>query len=205
MFVASLILSFTSVGFPYGDDKSDPRLQRFRVIQTKRTFYDHSGDQTFTETGFLLSTIDRNSVRTLESSFEAKDLSDWKDDARCETDTYCGFPMYRFDNGRYLKNFTQDPSVEPTSFNVIRSARDPSKPSQILVDFTIELTTLTMIYITPGEGWKFVESSLQTSERTWKGKSFQSSKITYGKRTNEVQRYFIALEVRKIPNSSAVI
>lgn len=205
MFIVSLILSFTSVGFPYSDDKTDPRLQRFRVIQTKRTFYDHSGEQTFTETGFLLSAIDRNSVRTLESSFDAKDLSDWNDDARCETDTYCGFPLYRFGYGRYLKNFTQDPSVVPTSFNVIQSARDPSKPSQILVDFTIELKTLTMIYITPGEGWKFVESSLQTSERTWRGKSFQSSKITYGKRTNEVQRYFIALEVSVIAKLSAIV
>lgn len=197
VFVVSLILSFTSVGFPYSDNKSDPRLQRFRVIQTKRTFYDHSGGESFTEVGFMLSVFDRNSARTLESSFDVNELSDWNDDAKCATETYCGFPMYRFDKGRYLKDFLEVPTITPTRFNVIQSVRNPNDPSQIIVDLTLQLTTLTMIYITPGEGWKFINSSINTSEKSWRGKSFQLSKITYGKWSNDLLKEFITLEVRK--------
>lgn len=191
-------MSFTSVGFPYSDDKTDPRLQRFRVIQSKRSFYDHSGTQTFTEIGFMLSAFDRNAVRTLESSFGAENLIDWTDDAQCDAHIYCGFPMYRFDMGRYTGDFSEDPLIVPTKFNVLRTTREPNNASQLRVEISLELYTLTVIYITPGNGWKFVDSSLKTTERKWREKSFQLSKITFGKQTNEVTEEFILLEVRNL-------
>lgn len=194
VFVISMILSFTSVGFPYSDNKFDPRLQRFRVVHTKRTFYDESGLEKSSSNGYLITAFDRNSVRTLESSFDPKTLIEWEKDEMCKTEVFCGFPSYLY-RSRYLKDFNIAPSVKPTKFSLLQASRDPNNSSQIIVDFTLELTTLTMIYISPGEGWKFVSSSLPSSERSWEDKKFQFSKITYGKKTDDILREFITLEV----------
>lgn len=193
VFIVSLILSFTSVGFPYSDNKTAPRLQRFRVINTRRTFYDENGIEKFKDIGFLLSTIDRNSIRTLESSFDPKDLTDWVDDEKCSEQTYCGFPMYRFSRGRYLKG-SEEPTVQPSQFTKVSSGRDPNNPSQVRVEFTAKLSTLTMIYMTPGTGWTFVNSSMPSSNIAWRDQSFRLTKITYGKHTEDLLSEFVSLE-----------
>lgn len=195
-----MILAFTSVGFPYSDSKQDPRLQRFRFIHTRRTFYDQEGNKTFSENGFLLSAIDRNAVRTLESSFDPRDMINWRYDLKCREATYCGFPLYRFDRGNYLKGDFDKPTVKATKFTVIQAVRDPNNSTNLVVEFKIKLKTLTMIYITPGDGWTFVQGSLPTSQRTWNGKTFRYSKITYGKSTKECMRETITLKVCRIGN-----
>lgn len=151
--------------------------------------------------GYLISAYDRNAVRTLESSFDTKDLYDWQEDEMCETEIYCGFPLYRLDRGRYLKNFLIEPSVKPSKFSVLQATRNPNNTSQIVVDYSLDLTTLTMVYIAPGEGWRFVNGSLQSSERLWKGKVFRSSKITFGIKTNEILREHVTFEVNYLNNS----
>lgn len=190
-----MILSFTSVGSPYSDDKSDPRLQRFRVIHTKRTFYNHLKEETFTDVGFLISAIDRNAVRTLESSFSPENLTEWRDDEKCATNIYCGFPMYRFDRGRYLKGSNEDPpTVTPTKFEVISTTRNSSNPTQLKIDFSLDMSTLTMLYMTPGDGWEIVDSSIQSSLRIWENNDFTFTKITYGKKTDELLNAYVTLE-----------
>jgi hypothetical protein len=193
VFIVSLILSFTPVGFPYSDNKVTPRLQRFRVINTRRVFYDSNGAEEFKDIGFLLSAIDRNSVRTLESCFGPENINEWRDDSMCNTNTYCGFPMYRFNRGRYLKGLV-DPSVRPTKFIKHTASRNPNDPSQILVEFSLDLKMLTMIYVTPGDGWKYVNGTLPVMEAIWNDKPFYIAKITYGVKTNDISRYQINLE-----------
>jgi hypothetical protein len=198
IFVISIILSFTSIGFPYSDNKSDPRLQRFRVIYTKRTFYDELGTSKSSKTGFLISAYDRNAVRTLEASFEPKELTEWSSDEMCKTEIYCGFPMYRFERGRYIKGVYGAPSVKPSRFSLLQATRNPNNSSQVIVDYSLDLTTLTMVYIAPGKGWKYSGGSLQSSERFWEGHSFQFSKITYGKKSEDILREYITLEVKTL-------
>ena len=202
VFTISLIISFTSVGFPYSDNKTNPRLQRFRIIHTKRTFYDGTGVMTANYNGFLLSAVDRNAVRTLESSFDPKDLDDWRKDEMCKTEIFCGFPLYRFDRGRYLKDESSGPSVKTSKFTLVKVERNPSNDLQLLIVFSVDFTTLTMIYIAPGEGWSYSKGSLQTGERNWYERSFQFSKITYGKRIMEDEKHFMVLEVNKTINFS---
>lgn len=199
VFLISLIISFTSFGNPYTDSKNDPRLQRFRVIRAKRTFYNNSGAETSNEIGYLLSTIDRNAARTLRSSFD-DDLPNWRDDLMCSTHTYCGFPMYRFTEGRYLRTNSLPPSVNPTTFTLHASKRNPNNESQILVEFSLGITALTMIYVTPGNGWKYVNGSLPSSQRNW-NEPFQFTKITLGKNTNEVYREWIIIVSNKFSNN----
>lgn len=194
----SLILSFTSVGFPYSDDQSDPRLQRFRVLHTRRTFYDNQRNPTFNETGFLISTIDRNAVRTVNSIVRQEYLIDWRDDPKCIEVVQCGFPIYRFGRGKYFSALTQDLVVEPTPFTVIRASRVAGNDSFVKIEFTLRLRTLTMLHITPGLGWTFVESSFPTSPRSWGIESHRFSKITYGKYTDELMHETVTLEVRTI-------
>lgn len=165
-------------------------------MQTHRKFYDAEGTKTFDEIGFLLSTIDRNSVRTLETTFGKENLQDWREDDKCAEMTFCGFGFYRFNDGRYLKSFTDPLSVKPATFTVLRTERDQSNPSRLKVEFTLDVKMMTIVYVTPGDGWKFVEGSLPTSQRTWNGKPFQLTLIAYGKRTEDVMEEFIVLEVR---------
>lgn len=196
VFLISIIISFTSIGFPYSANKSDPRVQRFRVIHTKRTFYDVDGREKYQSNGYLISAVDRNAVRTLESSFDSKELQEWQQDEMCKTEIYCGFPLYRFDRGRYLKDFYRQPSVKPSKFSVLQVARNPNNSSQLIIDYSLDLTALTMVYIAPGNGWNYVKGSLQSSERLWNDKKFQYSKITFGKKTDDVLRESITLEVK---------
>lgn len=150
--------------------------------------------------GFLVSAVDRNAVRTLESSFDPKDLYDWKEDEMCKTEIFCGFPLYRFDRGRYLKDESSGPSVNSSKFTVVKVERNPSDASQLVVDFSMDFTTLTMVYIAPGKGWSYAKGSLQTGERVWNERLFQYSKITYGKRIKGEEKHFVVLEVNKAIN-----
>jgi hypothetical protein len=51
-----------------------------------------------------------------------------------------------------------------------------------------------MIYVTPGDGWEYVEGSLPMQDHSWAGKSFKSAKITFGKTTDEVMPEFVVLK-----------
>lgn len=197
VFFISMILSFTSVGFPYSDDKANPRLQRFRTIHTKRTFYDAEGSVKSTHSGYLFSAYDRNALRTLESSYNPQDLLEWRNDEMCKTEAYCGFPLYRFDRGRYMKDSLSDPTVNRSKFTLLNVTRDP-ETSRVTVEFSIDYTTLTTIYLTPGSGWRIVNKSLQTAKRLWNDIAFESSKVTFGKRTGEISKEFVVLQVIRI-------
>jgi hypothetical protein len=197
IFITSLILSFTSIGFPYSDDKTDPRLQRFKVIHTKRTFYDDFGSETFSDVGFLISTIDRNSVRTLETSFGTENLIDWENDSQCTSTSQCGFTLYRFDTGKYLKGNDEMPTVKPVKFTLKQAKRNPNNSSQLLVNFSLKLSTMTLIYVTPGTGWKYIDGSLPSEKQNWRGTSFEYVKITYGKNLNDEMDEFVVLEVKQ--------
>lgn len=196
VFLISIILSFTSIGFPYSGNKSDPRVQRFRVIHTKRIFYDVTGEEKHSSNGYLISAFDRNAVRTLESSFDPKELHEWQQDEMCKSEIYCGFPLYRFNRGRYLKDVSSQPTVKQSKFSVLQVARNPNNASQLIIDYSLDLTTLTMVYIAPGNGWNFVKGSLESTERLWNEKKFQYSKITFGKKTDDVLLESITLEVK---------
>ncbi|CRL03600.1 CLUMA_CG016511, isoform A, partial [Clunio marinus] len=190
-FLVSLIISLTSIGFPYSDNRSDPKLQRFRVIHSKRTVIDYnSGEETYTDIGYLLSTIDRNALRTLEMSFDPNDLSDYKEDAKCKELSYCGFPLYRFIDGRYLKG-NEPPTLQPTTIELLKFSRNSS---HIDVEFSLQLTTLTMIYVTPGKGWTYSVGNVPTSNLIWNAKPFVYSKITYGKRIDKPWIWSFTLE-----------
>lgn len=195
IFVVSIILSFTSVGFPYSDNKANPRLQRFRVMHTKRTFYDHEGSVKTSSNDYLLFPYDRNSFRTIESSFGAENLFSVQDDEMCSTEIHCGFPRY-FERGRYLKGFKIEPTVKPTEFSILKASRNPNNPSQFVVEFSLKLSTLTSVHIAPGNGWKFINGTLQSTEQLWKGRKFQTSIITYGRNTGEIYIESFTLEVR---------
>lgn len=195
LFITSMILAFTSIGFPYSDAAPNPRLQRFRFMHTKRTFYDHNGDESSSENGFMLSATDRNAVRTLESCFDPNMLIDWEDDPKCQEVAYCAFPINRFNKGRYLKGSFDAPTMNQTEFTVHKVVRDVNDPANVLIEFELKLTILTFVYITPGEGWSFVTGSLPTSERTWRGKNIQYTRITYGKATDEVMTETITMKV----------
>jgi hypothetical protein len=195
IFITSLILSFTSIGFPYSADKTNPRIQRFSVMHSKRTFYNSSSSETFADVGFLISTIDRNSVRTLEISFGAEKFIDWKEDEKCEKLRHCGFPLYRFSEGKYMKANGEMPTVKPVKFTLKQAKRNPNNSSQLLVNFSLKLSTLTMIHVIPGSGWKYVNGSLPSSQRFWMERPSQFTKITFGKNLNEEMDEFVVLEV----------
>lgn len=194
-FLVSFILAFTFAGFPYSDNKSDPRLQRFRVLNSRRTFYDFDGNVTFSDSGFVISTIDRNSDRTLEETFGKENLIDWTDDERCGDMVYCGLPLYRFTRAKYLKSRLVGPTVTASQFKVVSTTRNRSNESEVTVEFALQLNSLTLVYMSPGQGWNFKESSMSSRNLEWRGEQHRFSVITTGKKTKEFMNETVVLEV----------
>lgn len=119
--------------------------------------------------------------------------------------TYCGFGLYRFDDGKYVRSFYDPLTVRPTTFTLIQTTRDPNNLLRLKVEFTLDVKMMTIVYIAPGNGWNFVEGSLPSSQRMWNGKPFQLTLIAYGKRTEDVMEEFVVLEVSSISSVATEI
>lgn len=163
----------------------------------KRTFYDHLGAQTTSDVGYLISTYDRNAFRTLDKSFKPEELLEWEEDEKCELETYCGFPLFRFTRGRYIKG-SEPPTVGPARFTLLQKTRSQNNPSQIVVDFSLEISLMTLIYFSPGPGWTYVNGTIPSDERLWREKPFRFTKVVHGIKADAELTGSLTLEVKEI-------
>ncbi|XP_055696268.1 endoplasmic reticulum metallopeptidase 1-like [Lutzomyia longipalpis] len=93
-----LILANSGLEFPYRDDTQGlPKPQKLILMHTLRTFYDTDGRIRYTDSGFWMQELDRNSRKTLES-LSAPGMPIVQNDADlCATDVACGLPFQRED------------------------------------------------------------------------------------------------------------
>jgi hypothetical protein len=183
VFIISFIVSFTSIGFPYSDNQISPRLQRFRVIHTKRSFFNSDGNETFSDINYLISKVDRNSERTLQSIFNSSySIKDWTSDEKCSIEVFCGFPRFlvfrpEASNGKILKSF-EAPIIERTKFSITNKTSDSQK---ISIFFNTNFKSLTQIRLQTESEWELVESSLRFEDNILDGKKFKATTIHVGK------------------------
>jgi hypothetical protein len=199
-FIVSIILAFTSIGFPYSDDQVAPRLQRFRAIHAKRTLHDPNGNVLFTDGNVIFHAWDRNAIRTLQNIYGHERIVNWNNLAPTCDQFNCGFTHYNLNRGFLLSNFNEPHLMTPTEFNLIRVERPSANPSRVEIEFTLALRTLTHFSVTPTDGMRFIagESTVKTNHVVQNGRSHHIARIAFGRQLNERIPLKIVLEVKKI-------
>ncbi|KAG5674839.1 hypothetical protein PVAND_004784 [Polypedilum vanderplanki] len=197
-FVVCIILAFTTVGFPYSDDQTNPRLQRFRTIHLKRSEYNTNNNLIYSANNVLLYPWDRNGLRTLKNTFSSDELVFLSNDERCSDLYMCGFPHYRFDD-RFLTLATHNtpPNIAPTNFTLI--SRSTSN-GITRIEFGLQLKTLTMISITPMDGLTFRNSSIAVRSNYENGRHHFIAWFTFG--INRFETLKISVDFEGTPTSN---
>lgn len=188
VFVTSLIVSFTSIGFPYTDNKSDPRLQRFRVIHTKRTSFYADGTEKFSDIGYLISIVDRNSERSLKKEIFSDDyeelVTNWLDDPHCSEIPNCGFSIINVFHPlaselKYVKS-TELPNVNPVKFKIDEKIWN-EQTNELTINFSAKFVGFTQIYLSVDSNWQLINSSILLSDDTFSGQTYKIGKVHVGK------------------------
>jgi hypothetical protein len=177
-FLISIILAFTSAGFPYSGSIDEPRVQRHYLIHTQRTFYNSDNTVRLTDQGFHIKENERNSKRTLDEILKAETLMTREEQVLCETEAFCGYPSYNASNAFWMPA-TEAPVVKRTSLTRTFSNENGGN---VEMSFDVEGSLLTLLFLAASDGVKFTETSKGFSEREWiEGRIAKYLKITYGK------------------------
>ncbi|XP_066259368.1 endoplasmic reticulum metallopeptidase 1-like [Euwallacea similis] len=152
LFVISIILLFTPLGFPYSAKESNPTPQRQWILHTSRKFFNESGDLSKSDAGFFLLNLDRNSPNILKGY--VKDLAravPLSDD--CERYAGCGMPLSHHRMIKIVPYSTWIPAEEPVLPEPLNMTYVTENVSSTEVKYNIKITgtdRLT-IYIIPKE------------------------------------------------------
>jgi hypothetical protein len=196
LFCVSLILAFTSAGFPYSDSAHAPRLQRFRVINAKRTLFDPSGNVLFSNGSAVVYKNDRNSHKTLKEAFGENGVRNWQGGDLCKENYNCGYPpTYSLDHAVTIAYFYSMPDMQPTNFTLLKAQRSGST---VDVEFSVHIITgLTTVVISPSIGMTLNSelSRTKSSNETQNGRMHHMVQYIHGKQLNRPVRLQFTLEV----------
>lgn len=185
-------LAFTSSGFPYTDNKLEPRLQRFRTSHIKRTVYDSTGTAKSSFIDMLTYGWDRNSIRTIQEAFKEYDLKLAKEHELCAEIYNCGHLKYPIDNQAVsIGKFDVAPNLEPTKFNLLKSVRTGNV---VDIEFSLELRTTIHFSLSIDEGLTFVSSNIAFSEVTQNKRKYYHGIVTVGLQKEEP--YLVKIELK---------
>lgn len=191
----SLILAFTSSGFPYSDSAHAPRLQRFVTLHAKRTLYDPLGNILFSNGSAVIYQNDRNAHKTLLDALGENGVKSLQGHDLCNEQYNCGYPSpFTINHAVVVSHFNEVPNMQPTNFTLIKAQR---VGSTVEVEFKLSLVTgLTGMTISPAPGMKFDNetSSVQTAEVIQNGRAHQVLQFVHGKGSGDVTIGFV-LEV----------
>lgn len=190
-----MILAFTSAGFPYTDSAHAPRLQRFRVINAKRTLFDPAGNVIFSNGSAVVYMNDRNAHKTLKEAFGENGVRNWRGGNLCEDQYNCGYPPYSLNHAVTVAYFNAVPDMQPTNFTLLKAQRTDSS---VEVEFTLGLITgFTTVVISPSLGMTFNSELSRTKAYnvTQNGRTHHIIEYIHGKQTNRPVRVHFTLEV----------
>ncbi|XP_057663658.1 endoplasmic reticulum metallopeptidase 1-like [Diorhabda carinulata] len=112
IFLATLVVVFTPLGFPYSGDWVNPTPQRYWMTHSQRLFYNETGHLQKTDSGIFMLNMDRNSPNSVKSY--VKDLSkakSLKDD--CNNYILCGLPLSHVKMTQIMEYSTWVPANQP--------------------------------------------------------------------------------------------
>jgi len=182
-FIVSIILSYTSAGFPYSGAIDDPRAQRHYVTHTMRTFYDSSGGIRHSDVGYYMLENERNTKRTLDTIFDPATLTLERDNEMCATEAFCGFPTYNKTNAYWIVT-TVKPDIDRTILTLESTTRSSSS---LDMNFSFIGSYMSYLYVVLEDGVDFISSSIAFNKREWitGGKEARYIKVVYGLNTSE--------------------
>lgn len=197
----SIILSFTSAGFPYSGSIVEPRVQRHYPIHTIRKFYDANGRISFTDNGFFVKENERNSKRTLDMIFDSGRMIAKNEDVMCKTEAFCGFPSYNTTNAFWMAA-NEPPNVTPT---VLKLNSRVESGDSVKLNFDVFGTLLTFLYVAPEPGAEIIDSSIAFNKREWvDGRVAHYLKLTYGKPSPEPFTFSLTIKTSNPDDESSI-
>lgn len=88
-------ISISNYGFPYRDESNGaPTVQRHYITHAMRTLYDRNGTVRYTDSGFWMRQLDRNSYKTIESLSTPDIPIPQEKNILCQNELFCGLPFY---------------------------------------------------------------------------------------------------------------
>lgn len=189
-FIVSIILAFTSAGFPYSGSSLAPRVQKQYIFHTKRTFYDENNAVRFTDNGFYILENERNTKKVLDMIFDPESLISRDHDESCALEAFCGYPNYNKTNGFWMKTI-EAPSIKPTTLNMI----DRQENGNIIeMTFDIVGSFLTRVFLAPEEGVAITADGFTQREWGQIAGNVHYMKVTFGKATSEPFQFKVTLD-----------
>jgi hypothetical protein len=218
-FLVSLILAFTSAGFPYSGfyqiqilfplfikcyqnlttgSIDEPRVQRHYLIHTQRTFYTSDGSIYFKDQGFHIKENERNSKRTLDLVLKDEILITKDEQIWCQFEAFCGYPNYNSTNALWMPA-TEPPKIKKSSLTRITNVKNGQN---VEMSFDVRGSLLTLLYLQSGDGVEITETSKGFNEREWiAGKFAMYLKITYGKPATKPFSFTVKMNVSNSESS----
>ncbi|XP_011497152.1 PREDICTED: endoplasmic reticulum metallopeptidase 1-like [Ceratosolen solmsi marchali] len=89
--IATGILFFTPLGFPYTGDPISPAPERFMIVHTQRQYYNADGILRYSSCGYWMVNLDMNSPHSIKTIVPEVDAAISTIDD-CKNELYCGLP-----------------------------------------------------------------------------------------------------------------
>lgn len=162
LFLATLVIVFTPLGFPYSGDWTNPTPQRFWMTHSQRLFYNETGHLHKTESGIFMLNMDRNSPNSIKPY--VKDLSKarpLRDD--CNNYILCGLPLSHVKMTQIMEYSTWIPANQPSiPFPSKLTVNSKKQVTSTLLTYNISLTgpDRQYVFLVPKENVKLTKISL---------------------------------------------
>ncbi|XP_065086204.1 endoplasmic reticulum metallopeptidase 1-like [Ochlerotatus camptorhynchus] len=182
--IITIIVSVTSVGFPY---RAETSPQRYYVFHIERNFYEPNGTMRHSDTHFYIHPQDVHTpdyiMDVVPEMQRATQLGD-----ECDRELYCGIPFYqntfhaRRNVAWWLPANTRPTFPTPIKFEFL--GRQSASPSTTRYDFSVEGPDHMSFYVSPIQPNKLVQWSfskeLPRSGYPWNGQDVHFVNYVHG-------------------------
>lgn len=153
IFSRGYFIGLTNHGFPYRDESNgSPTVQRHFITHAIRTFYDWQGNIRYTDSGFWLRELDRNSRKTIESLATPEIPIPQEENSLCKSEIFCGLPFFSSRSLHYGGYWIPAPSPlirEVASLKLVEKLR--MNRNLYRLNFILNGSYLIALYIRPKE------------------------------------------------------
>uniref|UniRef100_A0A1L8DUA3 FXNA-like protease n=1 Tax=Nyssomyia neivai TaxID=330878 RepID=A0A1L8DUA3_9DIPT len=163
--VIGIILLATPVGFPY---RAETSPQRYWIFHAKRNFHEFGTNNIRkSDSGYMLLAMYVNSYPSFVEEYvpEMKNARSVEKD--CETEIFCGLPLYRAHMLRDAEHVNWIPSAEPHLNSSIILTRITNQIPAGRMAFQVDGPSRVMIYISPAPGIRVTNWSFQSNIHGW--------------------------------------
>ncbi|XP_062540822.1 endoplasmic reticulum metallopeptidase 1-like [Armigeres subalbatus] len=210
MFLVSIILMSTPVGFPFREGTSP---QRYYIFHQQRNFYHQNGTLRRSHDNYFLYPQDRHTPHYLFDAVQVWGTQAQSIEEECNRELYCGFPFYINRYHRQRQNsYWMASQVQPNFPDLVdlRLLEQMDLSTNVRrFRFSIEGPTLMGFYISPLpahrlKAWTF-STDIPPSGTPWNGQSVYYVNYVQAKSRNMFEFYFDIESPTTLTNEPVVI